>query len=88
MNASIVNKRFKAKYGKYFTVGVVLSILFHLGLIIYTPEFSIAKIRVTDEPFQVIDIPPEIVIPPQPARDLFSVISFAVSSVFYSWNPN
>ena len=68
MNSSTENKRFKSRYSKFFIGGVVLSVLFHFVLIIYTPEFSIAKVRVTEDVFEVVDIPPEIVIPPPPAQ--------------------
>ena len=62
------NVRFKAKYGKYFITGFLLSAVLHFILIVYSPEFSLAKIRKNEESFEVVDIPPEIVIPPPPAQ--------------------
>ena len=62
------NSKFKAKYGRYFITGFFLSLGFHFVLIVYSPEFSLATIRKNEESFEVVDIPPEIVIPPPPAQ--------------------
>lgn len=62
------NTRFKAKYGRFFITGFVLSVVFHLVVIFFSPEFSIAKIQKKDGTIDVFELPPEIDIPDPPPK--------------------
>jgi protein TonB len=60
------NKAFKAKYPKYLRNALVLAILFHAALFILTPPFEFKPYKLKEEQFEVVDVPPELDIPPPP----------------------
>jgi protein TonB len=60
------NDRFKAKYGQYLAVALLLSLVIWLNIFLFTPELEIDPYRLTEEAIEVIDIPPVVDLPPPP----------------------
>lgn len=60
------NDRFKAKYGQYFTVALLISIVAWIAVFLFTPELEIEPYRLKEETIEVVDIPDVIDIPPPP----------------------
>ncbi len=60
------NFLFKQKYGKFFGMAVLISIVSHIVFILGMPAIN-AEINVQQESsMEAIDLPPEVVIPPPP----------------------
>jgi len=60
------NFRFKQKYGKYFLIAVIISLVSHIAIILATPAIS-TDIQVHDDvTMESIELPPEVMIPPPP----------------------
>jgi len=62
------NTRFKRKYKNYFTWAVVISVVVHVVLILVLPGLRPPDFGPTDKEVIVTEIPPEIAIPPPPAK--------------------
>lgn len=60
------NAEFKAKYTKYLEIGFLFAILIHAVAFAFWPEYVPSVYRLREERIQVLDIPPEIEIPPPP----------------------
>ncbi|RKZ06519.1 hypothetical protein DRQ53_04935 [bacterium] len=60
------NDRFKAKYGQYLSVALLLSLVIWTNIFLFTPELEIEAYRLKEDSIEVIDIPDVIDIPPPP----------------------
>ena len=58
--------RFKLHYRKYFDIALALSFVLHLVAFAVMPNLKIQALKSETEEIEVIDIPPEIEIPPPP----------------------
>ena len=59
-------QKFKLKYRKYFDIALVISLSLHLIAFAAMPTIKITPYRQEVEEIEVIEIPPEIEIPPPP----------------------
>ncbi len=60
------NTEFKAQYTKYLEVGLLLAILIHAVAFAFWPEYVPSVYKLREERIEVVEIPPEIEIPPPP----------------------
>jgi len=60
------NTEFKAKYNKYLEIGFLLAILVHAVAFAFWPEYVPSVYKLREERIEVIDIPPQIEVPPPP----------------------
>ena len=60
------NAEFKAKYTKYLEIGFLFAILIHAVAFAFWPEYVPSVYKLREERIEVVDIPPEIEIPPPP----------------------
>jgi protein TonB len=60
------NDRFKAQSGDWMSVGVIAAVLAHGGLFALFPEMNALDLGFTSEESEVVDLPPEVEIPPPP----------------------
>jgi protein TonB len=60
------NAEFKLEYGKWLNVGLLLALLIHAVAFAFWPEYVPAVYKLREEKIEVVDIPPEIEIPPPP----------------------
>lgn len=60
------NTEFKAKYTKYLEIGFLFAILIHAVAFAFWPEYVPSVYKLREERIEVVDIPPEIEIPPPP----------------------
>lgn len=60
------NTRFKAKYNRYLRNALVWAIVLHIAAFVLSPEFTFKPYRLTEETFEVVDLPANIEIPPPP----------------------
>lgn len=60
------NDRFKAKYERYLTVALLISLVIWTNIFLFTPELEIEAYRLKEESIEVIDIPDVVDIPPPP----------------------
>jgi protein TonB len=56
----------KSKYAKYLNIGFLLAILIHAVAFAFWPEYVPSVYKLREEKIMVVDIPPEIEIPPPP----------------------
>lgn len=56
----------KAKYTKYLEVGFLLAVIFHAVAFAFWPEYVPSVYKLREEKFEVIEVPPQIEIPPPP----------------------
>lgn len=56
----------KAKYTKYLNIGFLLAILIHAVAFAFWPEYVPSVYKLREERIEVVEIPPEIEIPPPP----------------------
>ncbi len=56
----------KAKYTKYLETGFLLAIIFHAVAFAFWPEYVPSVYKLREEKFEVIEVPPQIEIPPPP----------------------
>jgi len=63
MNA---NDRFKRSFGSWFWGSLILATLTHFAVLNFWPELTAQDIAVDSEELLVIELPPEVVIPPEP----------------------
>jgi len=60
------NFKFKQRYGKFFMMSAIISLVGHIIFIIATPSFS-GEVAVREEAaMEALELPPEVVIPPPP----------------------
>lgn len=60
------NFKFKQRYGKFFMMSAIISLVGHILFIIATPSFS-GEVSVREEAaMEALELPPEVVIPPPP----------------------
>jgi len=60
------NAEFKAKYPKYLQIGLLFALLIHAVAFAFWPEYVPGVYKLREEKIEVVDIPPEIEIPPPP----------------------
>jgi protein TonB len=60
------NTEFKAKYNKYLQIGFLFAILIHAVAFAFWPEYVPSVYKLREERIEVIDIPPQIEVPPPP----------------------
>ena len=60
------NVAFKAKYKKYVRNSLLWAILIHIGVFVFSPEFTFKPYKLKEEQFEVVEIPADISIPPPP----------------------
>lgn len=60
------NLEFKLKYRKYLDVALILSLALHMVAFVLLPKIEIKGSKTVIDEIQVIDIPPEVDIPPPP----------------------
>jgi protein TonB len=60
------NAQFKAKYTKYLQIGFLFALLIHAVAFAFWPEYVPSVYKLREERIEVVDIPPEIEIPPPP----------------------
>jgi TonB family protein len=61
-----VHTEFKLRYRKYFDIALALSLALHIVAFAVMPNLKIKAMSTETEEIEVIDIPPEIEIPPPP----------------------
>lgn len=64
--AATANVEFKSRYRKYFDIAMLLSLAAHLFAFAFVPKIDINPYKSDSEELEVIEIPPEIDIPPPP----------------------
>ncbi|MDP6528986.1 MAG: energy transducer TonB [Gemmatimonadota bacterium] len=64
--SATANVRFKDQYRKYFDVALAISLGMHLLVFAVWGEINITPYRMVTEELEVIELPPEIEIPPPP----------------------
>ena len=64
--SATANVEFKSRYRKYFDIALLLSLGVHLFAFAFVPTIEINPYRSDAEELEVIEIPPEIEIPPPP----------------------
>jgi protein TonB len=60
------NSQFKAKYYRTLRNALLWAIVIHVGAFVLSPEFTFKPYKLTEETFEVVDLPPQIDIPPPP----------------------
>ena len=60
------NTQFKAKYGRYLRVSLIWAVVIHVGAFVFSPEFTFKPYKLTEETFEVVELPANIEIPPPP----------------------
>jgi protein TonB len=60
------NTEFKARYNKYLQIGFLFAILIHAVAFAFWPEYVPSVYKLREERIEVVEIPPEIEIPPPP----------------------
>lgn len=62
------NDRFKSRSGDWMAIGVIAAALAHLGLFALFPSLTADDMGFTAEEAEVVDLPPEVKIPPPPEK--------------------
>lgn len=62
------NDRFKSKTGDWMAMGVIAAVLVHGALFAFFPEMNAEDIDFTGEEAEVVELPPEVEIPPPPEQ--------------------
>lgn len=60
------NTQFKAKYHRTLRNALIWAIVIHIGAFVLSPEFTFKPYQLKEETFEVVDLPPQIDIPPPP----------------------
>ncbi len=74
------NDRFKRSFGSWLWVSVIVATAAHFSVFALWPEMTAANIALDSESLDVIELPPEVIIPPPPeaiARPAMPVITSA-----------
>lgn len=62
------NERFKSKSGDWMAIGVIAAVLAHGALFAFFPEMNADDIDFTGDEAEVVELPPEVEIPPPPEQ--------------------
>lgn len=62
------NDRFKRSFGSWFWGSMTAAVLLHAAVMFLFPNMSTADVSFTMDEFEVMDLPPEIEIPPPPEQ--------------------
>jgi periplasmic protein TonB len=62
------NERFKGRFKSFFWASMILATAAHFGAFAFWPELTAEDFSFTSEELTAIDLPPEVEIPPPPAR--------------------
>lgn len=62
------NERFKSKNGDWMAIGVIAAVLAHGALFAFFPEMNAEDMGFTGDEAEVVDLPPEVEIPPPPEQ--------------------
>lgn len=62
------NERFKKRNGDWMAIGVIAAVLVHGALFAFFPELNADDIDFTGDEAEVVDLPPEVEIPPPPEQ--------------------
>jgi TonB family protein len=62
------NERFKSRSGDWMAIGVIAAVLAHGALFAFFPEMTADDIDFTGEEAEVVELPPEVEIPPPPEQ--------------------
>lgn len=62
------NDRFKSGFGNWFWGGVMAATIIHFGIFAFFPSLQAEDVSFETEELEMIDIPPEVEIPPPPER--------------------
>jgi protein TonB len=62
------NERFKSKNGDWMAIGVIAAVLAHGALFAFFPEMNADDMGFTGDEAEVVDLPPEVEIPPPPEQ--------------------
>lgn len=62
------NFLFKRKYGKFFGMAVIISLISHIAFVLGMPSINEINVQAQDTSMEAIDLPPEVVIPPPPKQ--------------------
>lgn len=62
------NDRFKSRSGDWLAIGVIAAAIAHLGLFALFPSMTADDMGFTSEEAEVVDLPPEVKIPPPPEK--------------------
>lgn len=62
------NERFKAQSGDWMTIGVIAAVIAHFATFALFPTLTAEDIDFTGEEAEVVDLPPEVEIPPPPEQ--------------------
>lgn len=60
------NYIFKQKFGKYFGIALMLAILAHVVWFLLMPPYHPEPYKLREKRFEVVEVPPELIIPPPP----------------------
>jgi protein TonB len=60
------NTQFKAGYNRTLRNALIWAILIHAAAFVLSPEFTFKPYKLTEETFEVVELPPQIDIPPPP----------------------
>ncbi len=60
------NTKFKAGYYRTLRNALLWAILLHIAAFVLSPEFTFKPYKLKEETFEVVDLPPQINIPPPP----------------------
>jgi protein TonB len=60
------NVEFKARYGKYLRHAAWMAALFHFFLFVIVPPITFEPYQLEEQTFELVEVPPEIEIPPAP----------------------
>jgi protein TonB len=63
---STANYEFKQKFNKYFSIALLCAVLAHLAWYVFFPPYNPEPYRLREKRFEVVDVPPELIIPPPP----------------------
>jgi protein TonB len=62
------NERFKSQNGDWMTMGVVAAVVAHFALFALFPTLNADDIDFTGDEVEIVDLPPEVKIPPPPEQ--------------------
>ena len=60
------NTVFKAQYNRIIRRSIVGAIIIHIGVFVFSPEFTFKPYKLREEQFEVVEVPENIEIPPPP----------------------
>ncbi len=60
------NYVFKQKFGKYFSISLLIAAIVHLAWYLFMPPYEPEPYKLREKRFEVVEVPPELIIPPPP----------------------